>query len=85
MVRPVSLFTFLRLIGKYKAGKHLDDKKFEKYITYCRAKKVEVETEKPFYVALDGEVFETTHLVAEIKENALNFAAPCEKETATVT
>ena len=50
-----------------------------KYITYCRAKKVEVITKKPFFAALDGEVFETTHLVAEIKEGALNFAAPSEK------
>ena len=76
MIKPVSLFTLLRLIGKYKKGEHLDCKKFEKYIKYCRAKKVEVITEKPFYAALDGEVFKTKHLTAAIKEKAINFAAP---------
>ncbi len=79
MIKPVSLITLVRLIGTYKKGGHLDDKRFAKYITYCRAKKVEVVTEKPFFAALDGEVFETTHLTAEIKAGALNFAAPSEK------
>ena len=79
MIKPVSLITLVRLIGTYKKGGHLDDKRFAKYITYCRAKKVEVITKKPFFAALDGEVFETTHLVAEIKEGVLNFAAPSEK------
>ena len=76
MIKPVSLFTLIRLIGIYQKGGHLDDKRFAKYIKYCRAKKVEVKTKKPFYVSLDGEVFETTHLVAAIKEKAMNFAAP---------
>lgn len=76
MIKPVSLITLVRLIGIYKSGGHLDDKRFEKYIVYRRAKKVEVKTKKPFYVSLDGEVFETTHLVAEIKEKVINFAAP---------
>ncbi|MBQ6892732.1 MAG: diacylglycerol kinase family lipid kinase, partial [Clostridia bacterium] len=76
MIKPVSLITLVRLIGIYKNGGHLNDKRFEKYITYCRAKKVEVVTEKPFFASLDGEVFETTHLIAEIKEGAFNFGAP---------
>lgn len=76
MVKPISLITLVQLIGIYKRGEHLESEKFAKYITYRRAKKVEVVTEKPFYASLDGEVFETTHLVAEIKEKAVNFAAP---------
>lgn len=75
MIKPVSLFTLIRLIGTYKKGEHLDSKKFEKYIKYCRAKRIEVVTKKPFYACLDGEVFETTHLVAEIKTGAVNFAS----------
>ena len=76
MIKPVSLFTLIRLIGKYKSGEHLESKQFAKYIKYCRAKKVEVVTKKPFYACLDGEVFKTTHLTATVKENAINFAAP---------
>lgn len=76
MVRPLSLFTFVRLIGLYKAGKHLDDPRFEKYIHYCRAKKVEVKSDTPFALCLDGEIVETTHFTAEVMPNALRFAAP---------
>lgn len=76
MVRPLSIFTFIRLIGEYKAGKHLDSAKFKKYIHYCRAKRVEVKADAPFAICLDGETFETTHFTAEVEPNALRFAAP---------
>lgn len=76
MVRPLSLFTFVRLIGLYKEGKHLDDPRFAKYIRYCRAKKVEVKSDAPFAVCLDGEIVETTHFTAEVMPSALRFAAP---------
>lgn len=76
MIKPISIITLVRLIGLYKKGEHLDSPKFKKYITYCRAKKVEVVAEKPFFACLDGEVFETAHFTAEIKEGAVNFAAP---------
>lgn len=76
LVRPFSVFTLARLIGVYKKGKHLDDPGFKKYITYCRAKKVELVTEKPQAVCIDGEIIYTTHFVAEVKDGAVNFAAP---------
>lgn len=76
MIKPISIITLVRLIGLYKKGEHLDSPKFAKYITYCRAKKVEVVAQKPFFACLDGEVFETTHLTATVKTGALNFAAP---------
>lgn len=84
MIRPVSIFTLIRLIGVYKAGGHLEDKRFKKYIVYRRVKKLEVKADKPFPLALDGECFETTSLCAEVVEGAVRFAAPSEKEAAIV-
>ena len=75
-MRPLSIFTLVRLIGVYKAGKHLEDKRFEKYITYCRVKKIESSSEKPFSLSLDGEVTTTTHFTAEVMPKAIRFAAP---------
>ncbi len=84
MVRPISIFTLARLIGVYKAGRHLDDEKFQKYLEYRRVKKLEVKGDKPFPIALDGECFETTSLCAEVVEGAIRFAAPSKKEAAIV-
>ena len=76
VVRPISLLTLARLIGVYKEGKHLWDKRFAKYLTYRRAKKVEVAGEKPFPICLDGEIIYTKHFTAEIEHGAIRFAAP---------
>jgi len=84
MIRPVSIITLARLIGVYKVGGHLDDKRFQKYLVYRRVKKLEVKADRPFPLALDGECFETTSLVAEVVEGAIRFAAPSEKEAAIV-
>ena len=75
-IKPVSIITLVRLIGVYKKGGHLDDPRFEKYITYRRAKKIESKSEKAFSLSLDGEVMETKHFIAEIVTDAIRFAAP---------
>ncbi len=84
MVKPVSVPTLARLIGIYKAGKHLDDKRFKKYLVYRRAKKVEVKCKKAFPFALDGECGKTTSLSASVEASAVRFAAPSEKVFAKV-
>lgn len=76
LVRPLSVFTLLRLIGSYKKGTHLEDPRFKKYITYRRVKKVEVKSDTPFALCLDGEILETTHFTAEALPGAVEFAAP---------
>ena len=75
-VKPVSVFTLLRLIKKYEKGMHLDDKSFEKFVTYRRAKKVEITSSKPFDICVDGEIFTSEKFVLETIENAINFAIP---------
>ena len=55
-VKPISVPTFLSLMGSYRRGDHLDDPRFEKYIKYRQAKSVRVTSKHPMPVSLDGEV-----------------------------
>jgi len=84
LVKPISIFTLLKLIGVYKAGKHLEDPRFQKYLVYRRAKQLEISSDKPFAICLDGEIIETTRFTATAKSGQIRFAAPAEKEPATV-
>ena len=77
MVTPVSIPTFLSLIGSYSKGEHLEDPRFSKVIYYARGKKVEVIAEdKNFGHAMDGEMVPSTHFTLEVLPGALRFAIP---------
>lgn len=84
IVKPLSVPTLARLIGVYREGGHLDDKRFEKYLTYRRARCVEVRSDKPFPICLDGEIIYTKHFTAEIERGAVRFAAPSMKKSIIV-
>ncbi len=73
LVKPVSVFTFLKLVKKYEQGSHLTDKRFEKYIVYLRGKTVKMYSDKPFVVSLDGEIISGTEFTVKILEKSLNF------------
>lgn len=76
VMKPMTLVSFLRLMGPYRWGEHLDDPRFAKYMTYRRASRVEVVGEKPFPVSLDGEIIRTAHFTCEVLPGALRFAVP---------
>jgi diacylglycerol kinase (ATP) len=74
LVKPVSVFTLLKLIKKYEKGLHLDDKRFEKYISYTQAKNVKIYSKKPFDICIDGEIITGKEFEIEIVEKAIEFA-----------
>ena len=76
LVHPISIFTFVSLIGAYKKGLHLDSPKFEKYIEYRRAKSITVEAPEGFIYTLDGELIEGNRFTAEVAHDAIRFAVP---------
>lgn len=76
LIKPVSVFTLLKLIKKYEKGLHLTDKRFEKIITYRQAKTIKVYSDKEFDVCVDGEMYLGKEFNIEIIEKALNFALP---------
>lgn len=75
-VKPISIFKFLKLIGKYQNGTHLDDDKYKSVITYRRVKRVEVIVDKEIDVCIDGEIEKSGSFDIEIFPGAIKFASP---------
>ena len=76
LVRPISRFKLIHLIGVYKEGKHLDDPRFRNIVVYRRGKSVQVSAPEGFAYSLDGEVVECNEFTIEICPAALRFAVP---------
>lgn len=57
IVKPMSIFKFARMIGSYKNGTHLKNKKFRNQLKYKKASKVVIESDKEFRICLDGEIY----------------------------
>ena len=76
LVEPVSIPTFLSLISGYSEGTHLEDRRFEKYIRYCRARSVRVEAPEGFLYSFDGELIEQNEFTVEVVPRAVRFAVP---------
>lgn len=81
-VKPVSLFTLIRLIGVYANGKHLDDKRFEKYLVYRQAKNVRIEAYDGFKLCIDGELVDGKNFDIEVVPSGISFCVPRENATA---
>ena len=76
-VKAISVPKFLKLIGYYKRGEHLDAEALAPYIIYKRVRRVEVESpDKDFGYALDGEMRPSQKFALEIAPAALRFAIP---------
>lgn len=78
VIKPVSIFKFASLLKPYKEGKQLDNPKFDKYITYRRAKKVTIESDEHFKICLDGEIYRGPYFEIENLKQALRFIKPKE-------
>ena len=76
LVNTTSVLNFLRLVGKYKDGKHLENKKFAKLVRYTRAKKVKFSSPEPFPLSVDGEIINDKEFLVEIIPKAIKFAIP---------
>lgn len=79
LVRPISRLTFIKLVGVYKNGTHLDDPRFQNIITYRRGKKVRVSAPEGFAYTLDGEIVKENEFTIEICPGAIRFAVPASK------
>lgn len=76
-VKAVSIPRFLKLIGYYKRGEHLDTEAFAPYIIYRRVKSVTVTSpDKGFGYALDGEMHPASEFTLSIAPKALRFVIP---------
>jgi len=77
LVKPISRLSFVKLIGSYTAGTHLEDPRMKDIVRYTRAKKLTVESAAGLLpVSLDGEVIERKRFTVEIVPAGVNFALP---------
>ena len=56
IIRKISRFTFIGLVGSYKKGTYLSSKKAMQYITYKRVPHFRMEFDAPIPICLDGEI-----------------------------
>ena len=77
LVKPISRLSFVKLIGSYTAGTHLEDPRMKDIVLYTRARKLTVESAKGLLpVSLDGEVIERKRFTVEVIPGGVNFALP---------
>ena len=76
LIKPISRLRFVKILTPYTNGEHLDDPKMKDIVTYCQAKKVEVEAPDGFAYSLDGEIIYESHFTVEIVPHALQVAIP---------
>ena len=78
LIRPISRLRFVKILGPYTEGKHLDDPKMKDIVVYRQAKKVEIDAPAGFAYSLDGEIIYDNRFTVEIAPAALDFACPAE-------
>ncbi len=76
MVKPISRFRFLSLVGKYKKGALLGTRVAEKYIVYKQCRSVVVEATMQADVCIDGEVEPFGKMQIEADPQAFYFSVP---------
>lgn len=76
LIKKVSRFDFLRLVGKYKKGTHLKTRLGKRVVNYMKAKSVEFIFEKPTNVCIDGDVIKMDSLKLTVIPKSIAFAIP---------
>ena len=76
IIKCISHFKFVSLLGPYTKGEHLDMDKFKKIIVYRQAKKVHIESPAPLRFSLDGEILALQNFDIEVVPSAIRFAVP---------
>ena len=76
LVKPVSHITFMKVIGEYTKGTHLDNPKLEHFIKYKRGKTVHIEAPEGFLYSFDGELIRQNNFTVEVVPQAIRFAVP---------
>lgn len=79
-VDAISVARFVKLIGFYKKGEHLERHEMHDVVHYRRARRMTFESDREFSIVLDGELLRCTRVEAECLEKAIRFAAPQSRE-----
>ena len=75
-VRNLSRIRLLALIGKYKQGRHLDEKVFQNLVLFRRVREVRLKTQQPVPLQIDGEYSITTDITVKVLPAAVRLCRP---------
>ena len=75
-IDKVSLPKFLSLVGSYKKGTHLTNKKAKNIITYAQHSHFRMEFDEPIAICIDGEIKGAINIDFSIVKNGANFVVP---------
>jgi YegS/Rv2252/BmrU family lipid kinase len=73
IVKGVSRLAFVRLVGAYAKGKYAE---MPKVITHVRGERIEIESETPLAVNLDGELIFGKTVTMQLVPGGVNFLVP---------
>ena len=76
LIKNISRAKFVSIVGQYRSGEYLFNKKLEGLIEYFRAKSVEVDFGEERNICIDGEIFATPKFKLDILPRALNIIVP---------
>ncbi len=75
-VENISRFKIINIIGSYKEGKHLENPRINKYITYNKCRHVLIKSNEPLNVCIDGEIYNYNEVELSVENKSLNFWLP---------
>ena len=77
IVKGVSRFTFLKVVGAYSKGKYAD---YPDFITHLRSDQLKIESDKELVVNVDGEAVYGKTIEFRLLPKAVNFVVPANME-----
>ena len=75
-INKVTRRTFISLVGSYKKGTYLTNKRAMKIIGYYRVPHFKMEFDTPIPICIDGEIKGAKNIDFSIVKNAFNFVIP---------
>ena len=75
-INKVSRFTFLSLVGKYKKGTYLSDKRALAVMDYQQLTHFKMEFDAPLPICIDGEIKGAKSVDLSVVKNGFNFVVP---------
>ena len=76
--KPISIFTFLKILKPYEKGEHINHPAVKNIMTYKRVKEVKVVSQKETEISLDGEMLKGKEFNIKCLQKALNFILPAD-------
>lgn len=80
LFKTCSLISFLRILGPYEKGEHLDNRFCQRRMKYCRAKHLKLTSKYLIYICLDGEITASTEFDIDILPQAITLVLPQNNE-----